>query len=136
MEKAIFKNIFLHNIFICQPIFKIFVALFMTFGMQIGDRLIFFLRSFRKVRFRKMQSLKDGVQTVAIYMYMYILFVHVPISNCLFVLVYILFVPIPNCPFVFVWVQSFPTWVYFWVRLWFFVLVLLRIYGYFVIRKT
>ena len=41
-----------------------FVALFKTFRMQNGDLLIFFLRSFRKVRFRKMQFLKDGVQTV------------------------------------------------------------------------
>ena len=64
MEEAVFKNIFLHKIFICQPIFKIFVALFKTFGMQNGDRLKFFLSSFRKVRFRKMQFLKDGVQTV------------------------------------------------------------------------
>ena len=32
--------------------------------MQSGDMLIVFLRSFRKVRFRKMQFLKDGVQTV------------------------------------------------------------------------
>ena len=32
--------------------------------MQNGDMLIFFLRSFRKVRFRKMQFLKDGVHTV------------------------------------------------------------------------
>ena len=64
MGKALFKNIFFHRIFICQPIFKIFVAPFKTFGMQNGDRLIFFLRSFRKVRFRKMQFLKGGVQTV------------------------------------------------------------------------
>ena len=64
MENALFKNIFLHKIFICQPIFKIFVALFKTFGMQNGDMLIFFLRSFRKLRLRKMQFLKDGVQTV------------------------------------------------------------------------
>ena len=40
------------------------MALFKTFGMQNGDILIFFLRSFRKVRFGKMQFLKDGVQTV------------------------------------------------------------------------
>ena len=32
--------------------------------MQNGGMLIFFLRSFRKARFRKMQFLKDGVQTV------------------------------------------------------------------------
>ena len=55
---------FLHKIFICSPIFKIFVALFKTFGMQNGDMLIFFSRPFRKVRFRKMQFLKDGVQIV------------------------------------------------------------------------
>ena len=40
------------------------MALFKTFGMQNGGMLIFFLRSFRKVRLRKMQFLKDGVQTV------------------------------------------------------------------------
>ena len=40
------------------------MALFKTFGMQKGDMLIFFLRPFRKVRIRKMQFLKDGVQTV------------------------------------------------------------------------
>ena len=40
------------------------MAIFKTFGMQNGDRLILFLRSFRKVRFPKMQFLKDGVQTV------------------------------------------------------------------------
>ena len=34
MEKAQFKNIFLRKIFICSPIFKIFVAPFKTFGMQ------------------------------------------------------------------------------------------------------
>ena len=66
MEKALFKNIFLYKIFICSPIFKIFVALFKTFGMQNGDKLIFFLRPFRKVKFRKMQFLKDGVQTVVL----------------------------------------------------------------------
>ena len=43
-----------------------FVALFKTFGMQNGDMLIFFLRSFKKVRFRKMQFLKDGVQIVVL----------------------------------------------------------------------
>ena len=51
MEEALFKIIFWHKIFICKPIFKIFVALFKTFEMQNGDVLIFFLRSFRKVRF-------------------------------------------------------------------------------------
>ena len=42
------------KIFICQLIFKIFVAVFKTFGMQNGDMSIFFLRAFRKVRFWKM----------------------------------------------------------------------------------
>ena len=69
MEKALFKNIFLDKILICQPIFKLFVALFKTFGMQNGDLLIFFLRSFRKVRFQKMQFLRDGVQTVVLVLY-------------------------------------------------------------------
>ena len=36
------------------------MALFKTFGMQIDDMLIFFLRSFRIVRFWKMQFLEDG----------------------------------------------------------------------------
>ena len=66
MEKALFKYIFLHKIFICKRIFKIFVAPFKTFGMQNDDMLIFFLRSFRKVRFLKMQFLEDGVQTVVL----------------------------------------------------------------------
>ena len=34
--------------------------------MQNGDMLIFFLKSFRKVIFRKIHFLKDGVQTVVI----------------------------------------------------------------------
>ena len=37
------------------------MTLFKTSGMQNGDMVIFFLRSFRKVRFRKMQFLEDGV---------------------------------------------------------------------------
>ena len=40
------------------------MALFKTFGMQNDDMLIFFLTSFRKVRFGKMQFLEDGVRTV------------------------------------------------------------------------
>ena len=40
------------------------MALFKTFGMQDDDMLIFFLRSFRKVKFWKMRFLEDGVQTV------------------------------------------------------------------------
>ena len=39
------------NFFIYKPIFKIFVALFTTSGMQNGDMVIFFLTSFRKMRF-------------------------------------------------------------------------------------
>ena len=50
-KKPLFKIIFWHKIFICQQIFKIFVALLKTFGMQNGDMVIFFLMSFRKVRF-------------------------------------------------------------------------------------
>ena len=42
---------FLHNIFICESIFKIFVALFKTYGMQNGGMVIFFFWSFRKLRF-------------------------------------------------------------------------------------
>ena len=56
--------IFGHNYFISEPIFKIFVALFRTYGLQKDGMVIFFLMCFRKVRFRKMQFLKDGVQTV------------------------------------------------------------------------
>ena len=41
MEKALFKIIFWHKIFICEPIFKIFVSLFMTFGMQMGNTSYF-----------------------------------------------------------------------------------------------
>ena len=41
IEKAIVKIIFGHKIFICQPIIKIFVALFTTFGMQKDDKTTF-----------------------------------------------------------------------------------------------
>ena len=51
MEKDLSKIIFWHKIFIFKPIFEIFEALFKTYGMQNGDMVIFFLRSFRKVRF-------------------------------------------------------------------------------------
>ena len=43
------------------------MALFKTFRMQNGDMLIISPRFFRKVRFRKMQFLKDGVQTVGLF---------------------------------------------------------------------
>ena len=48
MEEALFKIICWRKIFICEPIFEIFVALFKTYGMQSGGMVIFFLRSFRK----------------------------------------------------------------------------------------
>ena len=57
--------IFWHNCLISEPIFKLFVAPFRTHELQKDDMVIFFLWSFRKVRFRKMQFLKDGMQTVA-----------------------------------------------------------------------
>ena len=56
--------IFGHNYLISDPIFKLFVALFRTHELQKDDMVIFFLWCLRKVRFRKMQFLKDGVQTV------------------------------------------------------------------------
>ena len=57
--------IFGHNYFISEPIFKLFEALFRTHELQKDGMVKFFLRCFRKVRFRKMQFLKDGVQKVA-----------------------------------------------------------------------
>ena len=56
--------IFVHNYFISEPIFKLFVALFRTHELLKDGIVIFLLWCFRKVRFRKMQFLKDGVQTV------------------------------------------------------------------------
>ena len=56
--------IFLRNYLIREPIFKLFVALFKTRELQKDGMVIFFLWCFRKVRFQKMQFLKDGVQTV------------------------------------------------------------------------
>ena len=56
--------VFGHNYLIFEPIFKLFVSLFRTHEMQKDDMVIAFLWCFRKVRFRKMQFLKDGVQTV------------------------------------------------------------------------
>ena len=41
-----------------------FLARFKTFVMHNGDMVLFFLRSFRKVRFGKMQFLEDGEYTV------------------------------------------------------------------------
>ena len=62
--KCLFKKIFGHNYLISEPNFKLFVALFRTHEWQNDDMVIFFLWCFRKVRFRKIQFLKDGVQTV------------------------------------------------------------------------
>ena len=59
--------IFGHNYLISEPIFKLFFALFRTHELQKDDMVIFFLLCFRKVRYRKMQFLKDGVQTVGPY---------------------------------------------------------------------
>ena len=39
MEKALVKIIFGRKIFICQPIFKFFVALFTIFGMPKDDKI-------------------------------------------------------------------------------------------------
>ena len=58
--------IFGHNYFISEPIFNLFVALFRTHGLSKNVMVIFFFWCFTKVRFRKMQFLKDGVQTVAV----------------------------------------------------------------------
>ena len=59
--------IFGHNYLIIEQIFKLFVALFRTCELEKDDMVIFFLWCFIKVRFRKMQFLKDGVQTVGTY---------------------------------------------------------------------
>ena len=56
--------IFGRKYLISEPIFKLFVAPFRTHELQKDDMVIFFLLCFRKVGFRKMQFLKDGVQTV------------------------------------------------------------------------
>ena len=58
------QNAYGHNYLIREPIFKLFVALFKTHELQKDGMVIFFLWCFRKVRFQKMQFLKDGVQTV------------------------------------------------------------------------
>ena len=41
VEKALFKIIFWHKIFICEPIFKNFVVVFKTFGIPNGDNHYF-----------------------------------------------------------------------------------------------
>ena len=43
-EKALVKIIFGRKILICQPIFKLFVAFFTTFGMQEVSKITFFWR--------------------------------------------------------------------------------------------
>ena len=47
LHKALVKINFGHKIFICQPIFKIFVALFTTFGMQKDNKITLCWRCFR-----------------------------------------------------------------------------------------
>ena len=47
MEKSPIQIIFWHRFFIYEPIFKIYVALFKTFGMQNVD-LVMFLGVFQK----------------------------------------------------------------------------------------
>ena len=42
-----------HKCFICEPIFRIFVALLNTFGVQNCDMVIFFSMPFRKCDFEK-----------------------------------------------------------------------------------
>ena len=64
--KCLLKCFFGHNYFISEPIFQLFVARFKTHGLQKDGMVIFFLLCFRKVRFRKKQFLKDGVQTVVL----------------------------------------------------------------------
>ena len=41
MEKALVQIFFGRKIFICQPIFKILVALFTTFEMQKDSKIVF-----------------------------------------------------------------------------------------------
>ena len=41
MEKALVQIIFGHIFFICEPIFKVFAALFKTFGMKKDDKVRF-----------------------------------------------------------------------------------------------
>ena len=41
--KCLFKTIFGHNYFTSELIFKIFAALFRTFGLQKDDKVIFVL---------------------------------------------------------------------------------------------
>ena len=64
MQKCLFKMILGHNYLISDPILKLLVALFRTHELQKDGMVIFFLWCYRKVKFRKMQFLKDGVQTV------------------------------------------------------------------------
>ena len=64
MQNTYSKRFFGHNYFFSDPIFKLIVALFRTHELQKDGMVIFYLWCFRKVRFRKMQFLKDGDQTV------------------------------------------------------------------------
>ena len=82
--------IFGHNYFISKSIFKLFVALFRTHELQKDGMVIFFFWCFRKVRFRKMQFLKDGVQTVT-FDYMSKVEFYLDVTESIFPFVYIMF---------------------------------------------
>ena len=59
MKKALVKIIFVRKLLICEPIFKIFVALFRTFGMQKDAKIIFQYKMICKRQYPK-----DGVRRV------------------------------------------------------------------------
>ena len=64
MEKALVNIIFVRKIFMCQPIFKFFVALFTTFGIQKDSEITLCCRSSNTRRYEKRQFPKDGVRRV------------------------------------------------------------------------
>ena len=61
MEKALDKIVFGRKMFICQPIFKMFVSLFTTFGMQKDNKITFCWRCFRTILYAKRLFSNDGV---------------------------------------------------------------------------
>ena len=69
MEKALVKIIFSHKMFTCQPIFKNFVALFRTFGMQKDDCAG---GVSEQGDMQKRQFPKDGVKRVACHIHPHI----------------------------------------------------------------
>ena len=64
MEKVLVQIFFGHEIFICEPIFKIFVVLFKTFGMQKDDERKFVKGCLRIWWYAKMQFPKNVVRRV------------------------------------------------------------------------